>query len=395
MFKGGELFSDLVVPLVSAQFYFVFLLYFIVAGKTLTKQYLYYILFLFGFSFFLITKTAGFFTSGDLFWALRCLRVPVLFIVAAPCLVIATARHCRMNLNKALYGVLFLVGAISSLTHSALADLMRSERGFLCRWGLADPQWAELPLVAGGIVQTSFRVIGGLLIFIVPCAFLLVKEVRGEKRTNPLAFISGTLLFGIFFVVGNSLYNWSIYYVGSLICAAFWGWAIFSHIREMRDFSAGVLKERLDLPAAAHDTTPSPLMAEDADDARLRGLVERAKEFICTNYQNDLLLEDIARSVSVSVSHFARLFKKCTGKTAKQYLTEVRMEHAKILLFKKSVTDTAFAVGFNDSNYFSTVFKKHTGQTPTQFQHTLSEPVLSGPARRMGSGEFLPDSPFE
>lgn len=67
-----------------------------------------------------------------------------------------------------------------------------------------------------------------------------------------------------------------------------------------------------------------------------------------------------------------RRFKQETGQTVNQHLTQVRIENAKRLLASISVTETAFEVGFNDSNYFSTVFKKQTGHTPNGFKKRLT-----------------------
>ncbi|MGJ8681292.1 helix-turn-helix transcriptional regulator [Paraglaciecola sp.] len=96
--------------------------------------------------------------------------------------------------------------------------------------------------------------------------------------------------------------------------------------------------------------------------------IERVKQHIATHYQQDIDINQLAEQVNVSRSYLMREFKKLTGKTVNQYLTEYRIELAKQLLITESVTDTAFAVGFNNSNYFSTVFKKITGKSPVQFQ---------------------------
>lgn len=97
-------------------------------------------------------------------------------------------------------------------------------------------------------------------------------------------------------------------------------------------------------------------------------VVEQARSFIAQNYHEDISVKSIAAHLSVSGSYLMSLFKKSTGKTLNQHLVEIRMEQAKLLLLSQSVTETAFAVGFNTSNYFATVFKKQTGQTPKQYQ---------------------------
>lgn len=100
--------------------------------------------------------------------------------------------------------------------------------------------------------------------------------------------------------------------------------------------------------------------------------IESVKQYLITNYQEDIDINLLAKRFNVSRSYLMREFKKITSQTINQFLTERRIEIAKTLLIDHSVTETAFAAGFNNSNYFSTVFKKHTGQTPVQYQQSFS-----------------------
>ncbi len=96
--------------------------------------------------------------------------------------------------------------------------------------------------------------------------------------------------------------------------------------------------------------------------------IERVKDYLTEHYQQDIEINQLAERFNVSRSYLMREFKKVTKQTVNQFLTTRRVEVAKQLLQDHSVTDTAFAVGFNNSNYFSTVFKKSTGLTPGQYQ---------------------------
>jgi two-component system response regulator YesN len=116
----------------------------------------------------------------------------------------------------------------------------------------------------------------------------------------------------------------------------------------------------------------------DSGIAKLRGMetqgedggILRAKQYIALNYQNALRLDDIAQYVGLSAPYFSIKFRKCTGKTFIEYLTGVRMEHAKELLTNtnRKVLDIATAVGFQDARHFSRIFKKYTGVLPTEFR---------------------------
>lgn len=70
--------------------------------------------------------------------------------------------------------------------------------------------------------------------------------------------------------------------------------------------------------------------------------------------------------------HINRVFKSITGKTIFAYLSELRIEKAKQLLGNRifSISDIAEKTGFNDSYYFSKVFKKHTGMSPSAYLKT-------------------------
>jgi AraC-like DNA-binding protein len=97
-------------------------------------------------------------------------------------------------------------------------------------------------------------------------------------------------------------------------------------------------------------------------------LIQKAKDYIENEFQNNIGINDISAHLGVSRSSLMAAFKQSEGTTVNQYLTGFRIERARELLRSKSVTETAFEVGFNNSNYFSTVFKKATGTTPTQYQ---------------------------
>ena len=87
--------------------------------------------------------------------------------------------------------------------------------------------------------------------------------------------------------------------------------------------------------------------------------------FIEKYYMNDISRDDIVNAAKISSSSGSRIFKKMIGKSIIDYLTLVRIEHAKEKLLENyKIHEVAFMCGFRDSNYFSSVFKKMTGQSP-------------------------------
>ena len=104
-----------------------------------------------------------------------------------------------------------------------------------------------------------------------------------------------------------------------------------------------------------------------------REIISKARKFIQENFIKDIKLADAAREVALSNYYFSHLFKKETGTSFIEYLTQVRIEKAKELLSttEMEVINIAFYVGYNDANYFSHVFRKATGYSPKDFRQQL------------------------
>lgn len=102
--------------------------------------------------------------------------------------------------------------------------------------------------------------------------------------------------------------------------------------------------------------------------------VQLAMEYIQDNYKKDISRQDIAEHLKINSQYLSRIFKSLTGKTITTYITECRIEQAKILLQQGDV-DLKYlysTVGFNDYNYFFVVFKKQVGMTPIQYKNKFS-----------------------
>lgn len=102
--------------------------------------------------------------------------------------------------------------------------------------------------------------------------------------------------------------------------------------------------------------------------------VTKAIEYIKQHYMDSKLsLKSVCHHVSMSSSYFSIIFKQTNGKTFIEFVTHLRMEKAKELLNVSSLRsyEIAYAVGYSDPHYFSGVFKKHTGETPTDYRQKM------------------------
>lgn len=98
-------------------------------------------------------------------------------------------------------------------------------------------------------------------------------------------------------------------------------------------------------------------------------LIEDCAGFISRNFSTDLSLDMLAKKYSLSKSYFSKLFKKVTGVGLSEYINISRISAAEKLLLsgEKNITEIALKCGFNDSNYFATVFKKIKGVAPKKY----------------------------
>jgi len=98
--------------------------------------------------------------------------------------------------------------------------------------------------------------------------------------------------------------------------------------------------------------------------------IYKAKDIIDSNFSKDISLESVASQIYMSSEHFSREFKKIVGTTYINYLTNLRIEKARQFLTTThlTITELTSLVGFNDTKYFSKVFKSYTGHTPSKYR---------------------------
>lgn len=115
----------------------------------------------------------------------------------------------------------------------------------------------------------------------------------------------------------------------------------------------------------------SQLFSSDAKYSKdvIKGIYS-AKLYIDQNYFRVLDATEIARNAKMSYSYFSRCFHDVIGQSFSDYCIQIRMTHAKDLLLHsgKSIQEIALLVGYQDEKYFSRIFKKITGTSPSDFR---------------------------
>lgn len=103
--------------------------------------------------------------------------------------------------------------------------------------------------------------------------------------------------------------------------------------------------------------------------------VEHIIKYMTMHFTEDIHIPDLAEMENISVSYLVRIFKMITNQTPINYLNSIRINKAKQLLTDGcSVTEVSESLGFSDVYYFSRVFKKYVGISPSRYRNILIYP---------------------
>ncbi len=122
------------------------------------------------------------------------------------------------------------------------------------------------------------------------------------------------------------------------------------------------LKNRIPAVAKADNPVFNPHQAQK--------YIQDAIAYIGENYGSQIKLKDVAESVYLSESHFSTLFSKSVGTSFSKYIAKFRVEKAKEYMKKNpyaKIYEVSQAVGYTDARYFSTLFRKLEGMTPSEY----------------------------
>lgn len=102
-------------------------------------------------------------------------------------------------------------------------------------------------------------------------------------------------------------------------------------------------------------------------------VISKAKAYIDEYFMKDISLDDVSRVVDISPYYFSKLFKQEVGENFIEYLTKTRMRNARQLLKNPAynIKEVCAMSGYSDPNYFSRIFKKYEGITPSEYRERL------------------------
>ena len=104
-------------------------------------------------------------------------------------------------------------------------------------------------------------------------------------------------------------------------------------------------------------------------------LAQRIRDYLAEHYTEQISLQSLAMEMGASISQIKRVFREQIGKSMVSYLTDLRVAQAKRLVRegRLNFTQIAEAVGYESIYYFSSLFKKHTGKTLSEYRQSLKD----------------------
>lgn len=167
----------------------------------------------------------------------------------------------------------------------------------------------------------------------------------------------------------------------------------FLHQRILAQVSRGVSLEVDDLVVQLVETVMGTLgnrqpvapLAESLKNHHLT-TIEKARDFLFSHFEKDIRLQQLADHCCVSLFHFSRIFKAVMNVSPHQYLTSLRLNHARLLLSgtDTAVTQVAFQSGFNSLEHFIAAYQQRFRRSPTADRQHARYASRPRPGRQAG-----------
>ncbi|MFX3636439.1 MAG: AraC family transcriptional regulator [Candidatus Pristimantibacillus sp.] len=133
-----------------------------------------------------------------------------------------------------------------------------------------------------------------------------------------------------------------------------------------------------------------------ATEMNLFNYIEHTQEYMLEHYSETIDMEELARSSGHSSSRFYQAFRRQTGLSPLKYITKLRLDASLRLLSQShpSIVEVAHSVGYPDEYYFSRLFKKQMGMTPTEYASCVDKKIASMSPVLMGDLSMLGITPY-
>lgn len=142
--------------------------------------------------------------------------------------------------------------------------------------------------------------------------------------------------------------------------------------REMAILTAKVFEIEIDR------ASQSPFMIFNGQKEHEDKAIRKAQEFIESNYQEKITVDQLADRFAMGRRNLERRFKKSTSNTVVEYIQRVKVEAAKRSLEtgQENITEVMYAVGYSDTKAFRTIFKKITGLSPLAYRNRYNKEAV-------------------
>ena len=195
-------------------------------------------------------------------------------------------------------------------------------------------------------------------VYFIPAFSIVQSEIHGEMNKYYIHFLADSPIFGLYRYISDR-------------CSVEADELTEGLFRRVIDnYTSNTQEAHLKVQGAMNLLLASFFTDVSADRHSLIKF-EAVLKHIDENYKRNIPLSELAAIMNISTMYFSNYFKQVFHISPKQYIMNVRMDNAKELLLDSdmSILEVGTAVGIDDQNYFSRIFKKHCGMSPTEFRN--------------------------
>lgn len=178
---------------------------------------------------------------------------------------------------------------------------------------------------------------------------------------------------GIFATIKKNIdRHWPYFYGGLMFLLLVVAWVIYKQFKKIRFYQSFPTREEVintlessnNLPSAAHQK-----MEENSPGKSPESIIS-LQTYIERNMEKEIAIEDLSRQVHLSARQIQRLTKEHCGMSPMQWVNVMKMEEAakRLKESSKTISEIAYALGYEDAAYFSQLFKKYHGASPGNFR---------------------------